>query len=129
MSLMAQWSGNYVTAESARNYIEAESIISDANKIKSELEEINNLVRDVKKSGSELTRQVLLIDDKDMSGNIDYTTQFISDTKSNQDALLNEIIARATSLYNEKQEELNRKAQYEEQKAAERARARARRNR
>lgn len=122
MSLMAQWSGNYVTAESARNYIEAESIISDANKIKSELEEINNLVRDVKKSGSELTRQVLLIDDKDMSGNIDYTTQFISDTKSNQDALLNEIIARATSLYNEKQEELNRKAQYEEQKAAERAR-------
>lgn len=122
MSLMAQWSGNYVTAESARKYIEAESIISDANKIKGELEELDHLVRDVKKSGSELTRQVLLIDDKDMSGNIDETTQFITDTKSNQVALLDEIISRATMLYNEKQEELNRIAQYEDQKAAERAR-------
>ena len=37
MSLMAQWSGNYVTAKSARTYIEAESIISDANKIKGEI--------------------------------------------------------------------------------------------
>lgn len=122
MSLMAQWSGNYVTAKSARTYIEAEGIISDANKIKVELEELDYLVRDVKRSGSELTREVLLIDDKDMSGNIDETTQFITDTKSNQVALLDEIISRATMLYNEKQEELNRQAQYEDQKAAERAR-------
>lgn len=123
MSLMAQWRGNYVTAESARNYIEAESIIGDANKIKGELDEIDNLVRDVKRSGSELTRQVLLIDDKDMSGNIDETTQFITDTKSSQIALLDEIISRATMMYNEKQEELNRQAQYEDQKAAEKAKA------
>ena len=34
MSLMAQWSGNYVTAKSARTYIDAESIIGDANIIK-----------------------------------------------------------------------------------------------
>lgn len=122
MSLMAQWSGNYVTAKSARIYIEADSIISDANKIKGELEEIEHLVRDVKRSGSELTREVLLIDDKDMSGNINETTQFISDTKANQVALLDEVISRATMLYNEKQEELNRQAQYEDQKAAERAR-------
>lgn len=122
MSLMAQWSGNYVTAKSARIYIEADSIISDANKIKGELEEIEHLVRDVKRAGSELTREVLLIDDKDMSGNINETTQFISDTKANQVALLDEVISRATMLYNEKQEELNRQAQYEDQKAAERAR-------
>ena len=122
MSLMAQWSGNYVTAKSARIYIEADSIISDANKIKGELEEIEHLVRDVKRAGSELTREVLLIDDKDMSGNINETTQFISDTKANQVAILDEVISRATMLYNEKQEELNRQAQYEDQKAAERAR-------
>ena len=122
MSLMAQWSGNYVTAKSARTYIDAESIIGDANKIKGELDELDNLVRNVKGSGSELTREVLLIDDKDMSGNIDETTQFITDTKSNQVAILDEIISRATMVYNEKQEELNRQAQYEDQKAAERAR-------
>ena len=122
MSLMAQWSGNYVTAKSARIYIEADSIISDANKIKGELEEIEHLVRDVKRAGSELTREVLLIDDKDMSGNINETTQFISDTKANQVALLDDVISRATMLYNEKREELNRQAQYEDQKAAERAR-------
>lgn len=123
MSLMAQWSGNYVTAESARKYIEAESIISDANKIKGELEELEYLVRDVKRAGSELTREVLLIDDKDMSGNVDETTQYITDTKASQIALLDEVISRATMMYNEKQEELNRQAQYEDQKAAERARA------
>ena len=105
MSLMAQWSGNYVTAKSARTYIDAESIIGDANKIKGELDELDNLVRDVKRSGSELTREVLLIDDKDMSGNIDETTQFITDTKSNQVAILDEIISRATMVYNERQEE------------------------
>ena len=123
MSLMAQWSGNYVTAESARKYIEAESIISDANKIKGELEELEYLVRDVKRAGSELTREVLLIDDKDMSGNVDETTQYITDTKASQIALLDEVVSRATMMYNEKQEELNRQAQYEDQKAAERARA------
>lgn len=123
MSLMAQWSGNYVTAKSARTFIEAESIISDANKIKGELEELEYLVRDVKRAGSELTREVLLIDDKDMSGNVDETTQYITDTKASQIALLDEIISRATMMYNEKQEELNRQAQYEDQKAAERARA------
>ena len=123
MSLMAQWSGNYVTAESARKYIEAESIISDANKIKGELEELEYLVRDVKRAGSELTREALLIDDKDMSGNVDETTQYITDTKASQIALLDEVISRATMMYNEKQEELNRQAQYEDQKAAERARA------
>lgn len=123
MSLMAQWSGNYVTAKSARTFIEAESIISDANKIKGELEELEYLVRDVKRAGSELTREVLLIDDKDMSGNVDETTQYITDTKASQIALLDEVISRATMMYNEKQEELNRQAQYEDQKAAERARA------
>ena len=127
MSLMAQWSGNYVTAKSARTYIDAESIIGDANKIKGELDELDNLVRDVKRSGSELTREVQLIDDKDMSGNIDETTQFITDTKSNQVAILDEIISRATMVYNEKQEELNRQAQYEDQKAAERANAKRKR--
>ena len=64
----------------------------------------------------------MLIDDKDMSGNIDETTQFITDTKSNQVALLDEIISRATMMYNEKQEELNRQAQYKDQKVAERIR-------
>ena len=122
MSLMAQWSGNYVTAESARKYIEAESIISDANKIKGELEELEYLVRDVKRAGSELTREALLIDDKDMSGNVDETTQYITDTKASQIALLDEVISRATMMYNEKQEELNRQAQYEDQKVAERIR-------
>ena len=123
MSLMAHWSGNYVTAKSARTFIEAESIISDANKIKGELEELEYLVRDVKRAGSELTREALLIDDKDMSGNVDETTQYITDTKASQIALLDEVISRATMMYNEKQEELNRQAQYEDQKAAERARA------
>ncbi|MBQ8534265.1 MAG: hypothetical protein IJ463_01115 [Bacilli bacterium] len=127
MSLTGVWSGTYVTAKSARNYIDAENIIKDANKIKKELEEIDNLVRDVKKSGSELTREVLLVDDKDMSGNLDETTQFITDTKGNQYAILDEIISRATTFYNEKQEELNRQAQYENQKAAERAKAQANR--
>lgn len=123
MGLLGVWSGSYVTAESARNYIDAENIISDANKIKKELEEMDNLVRDVKKSGSELTKEVLSVDGMDMSATIDETNLFISNTKTNQYALLDEIIARATSEYNEKQEELNRHAQYEDNKARERAKA------
>ena len=121
MGLLGVWSGSYVTAKSARNYIDAENIINDANKIKKELEEIDRLVRDVKKSGSELTKDVLMIDNSDMSGNVEETTTFITNTKETQCAILDEIIARATAEYNEKQEELNKQAQYEDNKAREKA--------
>ena len=121
MGLLGVWSGSYVTAKSARNYIDAENIINDANKIKKELEEIDRLVRDVKKSGSELTKDVLMIDNSDMSGNVEETTIFITNTKETQCAILDEIIARATAEYNEKQEELNKQAQYEDNKAREKA--------
>ena len=92
----------------------APNIISDANKIKGHLDEIDYLVKSVESSGSELTREVLLIDDKDMSGNVEYTASFIKDTKTSQVGALNQIIQNATTLYNEKQEEFNRQAQAED---------------
>ena len=114
MGLLGVWQGNYVTARSATEYIDAPNIISDANKIKGHLDEIDYLVKSVESSGSELTREVLLIDDKDMSGNVEYTASFIKDTKTSQVGALNQIIQNATTLYNEKQEEFNRQAQAED---------------
>ena len=114
MGLLGVWHGTYVTAKSASEYIDAENIIGDANKIKGHLDEIDYLVKSVESSGSELTREVLLIDDKDMSGNVEYTTGFIKDTKTSQVGVLNQIIQNATNLYNEKQEEFNRQAQAED---------------
>lgn len=114
MGLLGVWQGTYVTARSATEYIDAPNIISDANKIKGHLDEIDHLVRSVESSGSELTREVLLIDDKDMSGNVEYTASFIKDTKTSQVGALNQIIQNATTLYNEKQEEFNRQAQAED---------------
>lgn len=114
MGLLGVWHGTYVTARSASEYIDAENIIGDANKIKGHLDEIDYLVKSVESSGSELTREVLLIDDKDMSGNVEYTTGFIKDTKTSQVGVLNQIIQNATNLYNEKQEEFNRQAQAED---------------
>ena len=100
MGLLGVWHGTYVTARSASEYIDAENIIGDANKIKGHLDEIDYLVKSVESSGSELTREVLLIDDKDMSGNVEYTTGFIKDTKTSQVGVLNQIIQNATNLYN-----------------------------
>lgn len=114
MGLLGVWQGTYVTARSATEYIDAPNIISDANKIKGHLDEIDYLVKSVESSGSELTREVLLIDDKDMSGNVEYTASFIKDTKTSQVGALNQIIQNATTLYNEKQEEFNRQAQAED---------------
>lgn len=114
MGLLGVWHGTYVTARAASEYIDAENIIGDANKIKGHLDEIDYLVKSVESSGSELTREVLLIDDKDMSGNVEYTTGFIKDTKTSQVGVLNQIIQNATNLYNEKQEEFNRQAQIED---------------
>ena len=114
MGLLGVWHGTYVTARSASEYIDAENIIGDANKIKGHLDEIDYLVKSVESSGSELTREVLLIDDKDMSGNVEYTASFIKDTKTSQVGALNQIIQNATTLYNEKQEEFNRQAQAED---------------
>ena len=114
MGLLGVWQGTYVTARSATEYIDAPNIISDANKIKGHLDEIDYLVKSVESSGSELTREVLLIDDLDMSGNVEYTASFIKDTKTSQVGALNQIIQNATTLYNEKQEEFNRQAQAED---------------
>ena len=119
MGLLSVWHGNYVTARCARDYIDAEGIISDANGLKGQLNEIDNLLRSFNNSASELTKDVLLIDDKDMSGSVEYTAQFIADTKMSQFDFLDAIIQRATALYNEKQEEFNRIAQLEDRRIAE----------
>ena len=119
MGLLSVWHGNYVTARCAREYIDAEGIISDANGLKGQLNEIDNLLRSFNNSASELTKDVLLIDDKDMSGSVEYTAQFIADTKMSQFDFLDAIIQRATALYNEKQEEFNRIAQMEDRRIAE----------
>ncbi len=119
MGLVGVWHGTYVSAKNARTYIDAENIISDANKIKTLLSEVDNLSKSIYNSGSELTNEVLFIDDKDMSGEVGYTTQFISESKTAQVGLLDEIIQRATQLYNEKQEEYNMQAQAEDRRIAE----------
>lgn len=119
MNLVGVWRGSYVTAKSARNYIDAENIIKDAYKLKKYLEEIDSLTASITRVGSELTKDVLYVDGKDMSGNVDYTIQFINDTKNAQISYLDEIIQRAVSMYNETQEELNKQAQYEDRKQRE----------
>ena len=43
MALLEKYRGTYETAQSAANYIDADGIIKNANKIKAELEEFNNL--------------------------------------------------------------------------------------
>ena len=79
-------------------YIDAEGIISDANGLKGQLNEIDNLLRSFNNSASELTKDVLLIDDKDMSGTVEYTAQFIADTKMSQFNFLDAIIQSSCSL-------------------------------
>ena len=119
MGLLSVWHGKYVTARCARDYIDAEGIIKDANSLKSQLNEIDELLRSFNNSASELTREVLLVDDKDMSGSVEYTAQFIFDNKMSQCYFLDDIIQKATAIYNEKQEEYNRIAQSEERRIAE----------
>ena len=116
MGLLGVWSGSYVTAKSARNYIDAENIITDASKIKSQLEEVTSLVNNVQKVCSDLTADVLSIDGQDMSGNVDYATQYILETKNANISCLDEIIQRAIAIYNEYQDELNTQAQYEDER-------------
>ena len=43
------------------------------------LNEIDNLVRNINNSASDLTRDVLSVDDKDMSGNVEYTIEYITE--------------------------------------------------
>lgn len=120
MNLLGVWRGTYATAKSARNYIDAENIIRDANKIKTQLEEVSALSNNVQNVCSDLTADVLSIDGKDMSENVDYAIQYILETKNTQVSYLDEIIQRAVAIYNEYQEELNNQAKYEnEMKKAE----------
>lgn len=119
MGLLGVWKGTYVTAKCAKDYIDAEGIISDANNIKKQLNEIDNLVRNINNSASDLTRDVLSVDDKDMSGNVEYTIEYINNVKVADCSCLDEIIQRATTLYNEKQEEYNSNAQSEDRRLIE----------
>lgn len=116
MGLLEVWRGTYVTAKSASTYIDAENIISDANKIKHQLEELTNLARNVKNTGSELTPEVLSFDGTSMVETVDFTVQFVENNKVTQDGYLDEIIQNATNLYNEKQNEFNEQAQREDRR-------------
>ena len=120
MGLLEVWSGQYAVAKSARNYIDAENIISDANKIKSQLEELSFLSSNIEKVCSDLNGEALSVDGKDMSGNVSFAIEYILNEKNTQISFLDETIQRAEDLYNQYQEDLNNQAKYEnERKKAE----------
>lgn len=120
MALLEKYRGTYETAQSAANYIDADGIIKNANKIKAELEEFNNLSTDVKTAGSDLNADTMYIDGLDCTGMVDKVATGITNSYTSMVANLDEIIAVAEKIYNAKQEEYNQTARYRDQQEKER---------
>lgn len=110
MALTERYYGQYVTAESAAVYIDANGIISAADAIKSELEEFSNLSGDVRTAGSDLTPQTLYCDGADMSGVVEDVAAVITEKYNSMISDLESIKTTAEQLYNKKQDLLNQEA-------------------
>lgn len=115
MALKERYFGKYVDADSAINYIDAPGIIKSANNIKDELEEFSNLSKDVKTAGSELNAETLYIDGFECTPLVDEVSNSITTSYTSMIGSLDEIIAAAEKVYNEKQEEYNQSARYRDQ--------------
>lgn len=115
MALIDRYIGKYESAKSAADYIDASGIIKSANKLKSELEEFSNLSKDVKNAGSDLTPETFFVDNLDCSGMVETVSKVITESYSLMTGNVDEIIAAAEKLYNDKQEEYNQSARYRDQ--------------
>ena len=115
MALKERYIGKYVNADSAINYIDAAGIIKSANNIKDELEEYSNLSKDVKTAGSELNAETLYIDGFECTPLVDEVSDSITTSYTSMIGSLDEIIAAAEKVYNDKQEEYNQSARYRDQ--------------
>lgn len=122
MGLRERYIGTYVSAESASNYIDANGIISAANSIISELEEFSNLANDVSNAGADLNASNLSIDGSDFSPKVEELVTAIKTQHGNMTGDLEGIIAKAESVYNDKQDQLNADAKARDEAAAEAAR-------
>lgn len=115
MGLTERYIGRYISAESAANFIDAQGIIQGANSIIQGLEEFSNLSGDVRTAASDLTPSTLCIDGVDCSQSVDEVANLIKESHSIMVGSLNEIIAKAESVYNAKQDEYNQSARIRDQ--------------
>lgn len=129
MGLRERYIGTYVSAESASNYIDANGIISAANSIISELEEFSNLANDVSNAGADLNASNLSIDGSDFSPKVEELVTAIRTQHGTMTGDLEGIIAKAESVYNDKQDQLNADAKARDEAAAEAARIAAMKSR
>lgn len=120
MGLTERYVGTYVSAESAAGYIDAKGIIDGANKIKRELEELPELARDVKNAGSGLTPDTMFIEGLDCTAMVDAVFNIVSNSYTAMLGNLDEVIAAAEKVYNEKQEQYNQDARRRNQAEADR---------
>ena len=125
MGLTEKYRGEYVTAKSAADYIDAKGIMESANKIKKELEDFSAFSAAVTTAGSQLNVNTLSVDGLDCSEMVDYVSQVISNSYTAMLGHLDEVIAAAEKAYNEKQDEYNQDARYRDQQEKEKRAAAA----
>ena len=112
--MVQQYHGNYVTAESASNYIDINAIALGCKNLAANSEEFNYISEKIYSAGDICNGEALSIDGDTLTDYIYEQGNMVGKISSTITSLADDIINRAYEAYNSLQSQLNDKAYREE---------------
>ena len=117
MGLLQPYVGTYARATSASSKLDVESILAGCDAVDDEVVGISEISSKISQAGSSITKDVLSIDDMDISGSLDECCTGISNTYSNILETTSAIRERAVAVYNQLQAQYNEEAKIRDENA------------
>lgn len=115
MSLLQPYIGRFVSARSASEKLDSETIMAGCDAVDSEAEVITSIEKEVNSSGSIITPEVLSIGEKTILPTLEEVCTGINNTKTNILTVTANIRQQVEAVYNQIQSELNDEASKKDQ--------------
>lgn len=112
--MVEQYHGNYVTAESASNYIDINAIVSGCQNLAENGEGFDYISKKIYSAGDTCNGDALSVDGDTLTDYINEQGSMIGEISTSITSLAEDIINRAYEAYNHLQNQLNDKAYREE---------------
>lgn len=112
--LVKPYVGKHVSAQSASNYIDIETIYAGCTKLENEANSYNDIYEKVNVLGDNNGKDVLEVDGKTISNVVGEYSNVLNDTSNGLIDFANSVRAAAENAYNEIQNQLNENARIED---------------
>ena len=107
MNILQPYQGRYVSAESASNKLDVETIISGCDAVENDALSINSFAQSLLETGSTLDEKVLSVNGKTFLDQVDADVENIANVQTQISESVCSIREAAVAIYNQIQDQLN----------------------